>query len=177
MERLIDDSSSTARLKSIKDEPEKMSFLRARAIGVLVSEVADCFIQHEEQLVKGIFAKELLAVITPNKRDVVKLIKRIDREKVYTAREVIEVEVPGFNVLGGLLDAFVVASEDVAKNGKKALPKNSILMKLIPDQFLGSGRIPHATPYQRLLNVTDFICGMTDSYAVALYKQISGLSL
>lgn len=177
LERLINDSRVAARLKSIKDEQEQMSFLRARAIGVLVSEVADCFMRHEAKLVKGVFEKELLAVITPDKRDVVGLIKRIDREKVYAAREVIEVEIPGFNVLGGLLDAFVVASEDVAKQGKKALPKSSILVKLIPDQFLDSGRIPYASPYQRLLNVTDFICGMTDSYAVALYKQISGLSL
>ncbi len=151
--------------------------MRARAIGVLVAEVADCFMRHEDKLMKGVFHKELLAEITSDKRDVVELIKRIDREKVYAAREVIEVEVPGFNVLGGLLDAFVVASEDVAKHGKKALPKNSILVKLIPDQFLGRRRVPHDSPYQRLLSVTDFICGMTDSYAVALYKQISGLSL
>lgn len=175
--RLINDPRSMTRLKSIKDEQEQMSFLRARAIGVLVSEVADCFMQHEVKLVKGVFEKELLAVITADKRDIVKLIKRVDRNKVYAAREVIEVEVPGFKVLGGLLDAFVVASEDVAINGKKALSKNAILVKLIPDQFLDSGRIPHARPYQRLLSVTDFICGMTDSYAVALYKQISGLSL
>jgi dGTPase len=133
--------------------------------------------KHEDKLVKGVFHKELLAEITPDKRDVVESIKRIDREKVYAAREVIEVEIPGFNVLGGLLDAFVVAPEDVSKNRKKPLSKSSILVKLIPDQFLGSRRIPHASPYQRLLNVTDFICGMTDSYAVALYKQISGLSL
>ncbi len=177
LDRLINDSHAAARLKSIKDEQEQMSFLRARAIGVLVSEVADCFMRHETKLVKGVFEQELLAVITPGKRDVVESIKRIDREKVYAAREVIEVEIPGFNVLGGLLDAFVVASEDVAKHDRKALPKSSILVKLIPDQFLDSERVPHASPYQRLLNVTDFICGMTDSYAVALYKQISGLSL
>ena len=142
-----------------------------------MSEVADCFVRHEAKLVKGVFEKELLTVITPNKRDIVESIKRIDRAKVYAAREVIEVEIPGFNVLGGLLDAFVVASEDLAKHGKKASPKSSILVKLIPDQFLDRRRIPHASPYQRLLNMTDFICGMTDSYAVALYKQISGLSL
>ncbi len=175
--RLINDPRLTTRLNPIKDEQEQMSFLRARAIGVLVSEVVDCFMQHEPQLIKGIFKKDLLSVITSNKRKVVESIKRIDRKKVYTAREVIEVEVPGFNVLGGLLDAFVVASEDVAERRKKALPKNSILVKLIPDQFLSHRRIPHDSRYQRLLNVTDFICGMTDSYAVALYKQISGLSL
>ena len=32
-------------------------------------------------------------------------------------------------------------------------------------------------PYPRLLSLTDFIAGMTDSYAVSLYKKITGISL
>lgn len=177
LESLIDDSNVLARLKSFLDKQEKMGFLRAKAIGVLVGEVTDCFMRHEARLIKGDFDEELLAVMPTSKRDVVDAIKRIDRKKIYAAREVIEVEVPGFNVLGGLLEAFVAASQDVAQSGKKALAKSSILMKLIPDQFLGRRRSPHGSEYERLLNVTDFICGMTDTYAVALYKQISGMSL
>ena len=174
---LINDSKILSRLNSISDKQEKMSFLRAKAIGVLIGEATDCFMQHEAKLRKGDFEEELLAAITISKRDVVDAIKSIDREKIYASREVIEVEVPGFNVLGGLLEAFVTASQDVAQNGKKALAKNSILVKLIPDQFFAHRRALHNCQYERLLNVTDFICGMTDTYAVALYKQISGMSL
>lgn len=128
-------------------------------------------------MLSGTFDDDLLSTISDPKKKVVGEIKRIDREKVYAAREVIEIEVPGFNVLGGLLDAFVTASDDVAKNADKASGKSSILLKLLPAQFLRPDRTPHETPYQRLLSVTDFICGMTDTYAVELYKQISGMYL
>jgi dGTPase len=165
------------RLDLISDKQEKLSFLRAKAINALVLEVAEQFMVHEAELLGGTFDEDLLKHIPNPKKDVVSQIKRIDRDNVYAAREVIEIEVPGFNVLGGLLDAFVVASQDVAERSDKASAKNLTLLKLIPGQFLGSGRVPHNTPYERLLGVTDFICGMTDTYAVDLYKQISGMSL
>ena len=171
---LINNADAKARLNSIQDEQDKLSFLRARGIGVLTKQVADCFIGNEEKLLKGEFYRDLLAFIPS--ADIVMKIKQVDMEKVYAATEVIEVEVPGFNVLGGLLDAFITASQDVAKNGKKAQSRNSILVKLIPCQFLKMGEGPHQGDYERLLNVTDFICGMTDTYAVRLYKQISGMA-
>ena len=31
--------------------------------------------------------------------------------------------------------------------------------------------------YKRLLNVTDYVSGMTDSFAVSTYKTITGMSL
>jgi dGTPase len=53
------------------------------------------------------------------------------------------------------------------------LPNN----KLLPKQFLGSGDKPEKDLYSRLLNITDFISGMTDSFAVSLYRKIKGISI
>ena len=33
------------------------------------------------------------------------------------------------------------------------------------------------TPYQRVLAVTDYVSGMTDSFAVNLYQRLSGIKL
>jgi dGTPase len=52
-----------------------------------------------------------------------------------------------------------------------------MIIRLIPEQFLGDGRAPAADPYTRLLRLTDFVAGMTDSFAVSLYKKITGISL
>ena len=52
-----------------------------------------------------------------------------------------------------------------------------MLANLIPQQFIGANRLPSADRYQRLLGITDFVAGMTDSYAVSLYKKITGISL
>ena len=32
-------------------------------------------------------------------------------------------------------------------------------------------------PYARLLSVMDFISGMTDSYAVSIYRKLKGITL
>lgn len=177
LQEVIEDATVLQKLDSIHDKQGKIGFLRAKAINTLVCEVSEQFMVREADLRSGAFDEDLLKYISNSKRDVVSKIKRVDRDNVYTAREVIEIEVPGFNVLGGLLDAFVWASQDVAENFDNASAKSLILLKLIPGQFLGQGRKPHSKPYERLLSVTDFICGMTDTYAVELYKKISGMSL
>lgn len=89
----------------------------------------------------------------------------------------LEIEAAGFQVLGGLLDAFLTAVNDIAKKGeKKASAKSQTLFYLLPQQF----RVMEGEPedlYLRTLKVTDFISGMTDSFAVSLYKQLTGISL
>jgi dGTPase len=175
--QLIGDSSVMKKADELKNRESTLSYLRAKAIGTLVGKVADRFLAIEDQLLKGTVHEELLNQIAAPQREIIAQIKQIDREQVYTASEVIEVEVPGYEALTGLLDAFVTASEGVAAKGNKASLKDSNLLRLVPDQFFDSKRMPHPSLYQRLLSVTDFICGMTDSYAVFLYKQISGISL
>jgi dGTPase len=51
------------------------------------------------------------------------------------------------------------------------------MLQLVPKQFLGADRLPSAEPYLRLLKMIDFVSGMTDSYAVSLYKKVRGISL
>ena len=86
-------------------------------------------------------------------------------------------EAAGFEVLGGLLEAFVTTVNDIAVRGGQASPKSRMLIHLVPEQFLGPGRVPHVDLYRRVLAVTDFVSGMTDSYAVALFKKLTGMSL
>jgi dGTPase len=52
-----------------------------------------------------------------------------------------------------------------------------MLAHLVPRQFKGEVGAPSPSLYTRLLQLTDFIAGMTDSYAVALYKKVTGISL
>jgi dGTPase len=59
----------------------------------------------------------------------------------------------------------------------QATAKSCMTTRLIPEQFVGPNRVPFSNAYTRLLRLTDYISGMTDSYAVSLYKQITGISL
>jgi len=102
-------------------------------------------------------------------------IKDISVNKIYSYRSVVEREIEGYEVLGGLLDAFINAANEAAEG--TASFKNTNLLKLIPKQFLQNKGRPNDDLYIRLLKITDFVSGMTDSYAVSLFRKIKGISL
>jgi len=109
--------------------------------------------------------------------ELVKQMKSISGKKAYCARNVLEIEAAGFQVLGDLVKYFIVSANDVAINGESASERSKKLLQLIPPQFLGENRNPDNDLYSRIIKITDFVSGMTDSYAVSLYKKISGISL
>ena len=75
---------------------------------------------------------------------------------------------------GQLLDPTIRVVHGTYPN---ASSRSRMLIYLIPEQFVGLGRVPAADPYRRALAITDFVSGMTDSYAVALFKKLTGMSL
>jgi dGTPase len=130
---------------------------------------------HEEDILAGDFSAELIDLIPCS--EALQALQQRAMDKVYVAPEVLEVGVAGFEVLAGLLQAFVAAVSDIAESGPQASGKSAMLVRLIPQQFTGSLRLPDAGLYRLVLGVTDFVAGMTDSYAVSLYKKITGISL
>jgi dGTPase len=80
-------------------------------------------------------------------------------------------------LLAAALERFIQVVDDVAEKGEQATPHSRMLIRLIPEQFIGPQRVPVEDAYLRLLLLTDFVSGMTDSYAVSLYKKVTGISL
>ncbi len=156
---------------SITEEEDKISCLRAKVIKALIIQVAELFKAHEKEILAGSFDSSLTSIV--GCKDSLKAIDDLSQEKIYMAREVLEVEIPGYDVLGGLLEAFVPAVENtIAEN---ATARNRGIYRLLPKAIQHKLRMEEK--YDRLLRVTDFVSGMTDSYAVYLYKQIKGISL
>lgn len=162
------------RLAGIGEPKRQVEYLRATAIGSLVAAAAKAFLAHEEAILHGEFDEELVAHIP--QADALEAIKRFAVEHIYTARPVLEIEAAGFEVLGGLLETFVGAAEEVATAARPSA-RSRTLLQLVPAQFLGLDRSPSRDPYQRLLGITDFIAGMTDRYAVSTFKKVRGISL
>ena len=154
---------------------EKIEYLRAKAIGAIIEQVHQCFMTHEGTILAGGFTEELLDAIPA--ADAMRALKECGEARVYVSKPVVEVEAAGFEVLGGLLEAFVNTVNDVARRGSNASSKSRMLIHLIPEQFAGPGRQPFEDCYRRILAITDFVSGMTDSYAVTLFKKLTGISL
>ena len=101
----------------------------------------------------------------------------VAQEEIYCAPEVVEIETAGFQVICELLEKFIQILDDIAEHGLSASPRSQMMVRLIPEQFIGVNRQPLDNSYTRLLRLTDFVSGMTDSYAVSLYKKVTGISL
>ncbi|EGV51523.1 dGTP triphosphohydrolase [Candidatus Endoriftia persephone] len=163
------------RLNGIIGDKEKIEFLRAKVINQTIIECKACFLDNEADILAGRFDQPLMSHI-PHQQEMNQLIE-VAREKLYCAREVVEIETAGFQVISELLERFVRVLDDVAVRGERASPRSLMMIRLIPEQFIGLGRRPVADDYARLLKLTDFVAGMTDSYAVSLYKKVTGISL
>ncbi len=156
-----------------RDENDKIGYLRAKSINQLVDELATAFLDNEEEILEGKLEKDLISVIKKNKQ--LELIKTISINKIYSYRSVVEREIAGYEVLGGLLDTFINAANDASL---EKIPQKSIkILRLLPSQFLGEHKKADDDIYMRLLKITDFVSGMTDSYAVSLFRKIKGISL
>ena len=153
-----------------RDEKEKIGYLRAKAISDLVNELAMAFLDEESNILSGKLEEDLLSIIPKSKQ--LNLIKNISVEKIYCSRIVVEREVAGYEVLGGLLDTFIQAyNEDLDNIFSK---RNLAIINLLPKRIITER---DDDIYNRLLRILDFISGMTDSFAVSLFRNIKGISL
>ena len=153
-----------------KDEKDRIGYLRAVAINELVNELGKVFLDEEKNILSGKFQSDLISEIKRSKA--LMRIKDISFDKIYKSRSVVEREVAGYEVLGGLLDTFI-HSYNEAYIGKISAKHKSVFA-LLP------GRITEEIPdelYLRLLRIIDFVSGMTDSFAVSLFRKIKGISL
>ena len=65
-----------------------------------------------------------------------------------------------------------------ADKGVNASPYSRRMIRLIPDmsRYMDS-ELWLTRPYVRIITVLDYLTGMSDSYAVSLYKKLKGISL
>jgi dGTPase len=154
----------------------ELSRLRASAVHSMTMACAKVFEDNLEAIEDGTFDTALIAA-TKFAADH-KALKRFEQENVYTDKRALQIEYAGYETLGGLLTAFC----DAALAGEQPTRKQEKLLRLLPDDSFDRPGIPKndrlaLTTYQRVLAMTDFVSGMTDTYAVELYQRLSGIQL
>ena len=154
------------KIPQIPDEGKKLSLLRAMLINLLTQKCTDAFLSHEKELLNGQLNKSLIDLIDEHSIGVLKQIDRFSFEKIYNHSSVIEKELAGYHVINGLLEDFIGAIRftDAARSQK--------ILKLIPEEYQFSIT---DNSYQNFLQIVDFISGMTDVYAMDLFRKIRGI--
>jgi len=164
--KLCNDPNLPARLTDIEDDDAKISLLRAKAINILIMTCSELFYKEQESILNGDFNYSLIDRIDEPYRSAMKEIEAISIKKIYNYSSVVQIEVAGYKVMGGLLEEFIPA---YLNNNSHYSRK---LVDLIPKQFITK----NTDEYSKIQTVLDFISGMTDLYAVELFRKIKGIS-
>ncbi len=176
---IVSDPAAWTKAGAISTDEKRVEYLRARTIDALVGEAAEAFAAREQAMLEGGFDQELIAVI-PHAQ-ALEAFRALARDRVYHSAVVLNLQSPGAAILGELLDAFVGAVEAAAGGAVEAAasgafaPGARALLEFLPGQFLSADGRPAAELYARVLAITDFISGMTDSYAVAVAAKVRAL--
>lgn len=156
-------------LEAIKGASQKVQYIRARWIGLMVDKCAAAFMNNEDAILAGTYNTSLLEDIHPRFTTLIKNVNIFSLEKIYKHKNVVEVELAGFNVIGTLLEAFIEAL--VYENNLKS----EKLLQLIDPLYTIDRN--NQSLYQNILSIVDFISGMTDNFAIDLYRKIKGIEI
>ena len=157
------------RFTAMQSKSDRLAYLRAKAIGQLVHETVDIFWQQECALLDGSQETPLLENIPSY--PALAALRQFARDHIYISRPVVEVQIAGHRILTGLMDTFCQSLLNL--HLQRDSRRDHMILALLPARY----RRYNASLYQRLLSVCDYISGMTDSYAVSLYKKLTGISL
>jgi dGTPase len=155
-----------AGLKKIKCDREKAGYLRSKAIYSLTMKTVELFQTHENEFLAGTF-KECLSNHF-KQYDSWKTIRKESMEKLYNNQQVLVKEIAGFEVIPGLLKTFLSASKDPKTT------KHQKILKLLPSEF---NKNFEELQYEAIMDITTYVCGMTDGFAVDTYRKLTGMEI
>ena len=154
-------------LSYVTDINEQIAYLRASVIGHLVDACSNVFIENEVSILNGNFSGSLIKILTDQYKNAYNKCSQFATENIYRSKDVLDVELAGYRIIGFLLDSFIKAVKKPHHSYSK------LLLDRIPEQY----DIESKTLYGKVQSIIDYISGMTDVYALDLYCKLTGIGL
>ena len=151
----------------VTDGNEQIAYLRATVIGILIKECTKVFMENEEAILNGTFEGALIKHISSPLSESYKECSRVAVEKIYRSRDVLDIELAGFHVISTLLELMINAVQSPEK------AYSQLLINRVSSQY----DIKAPTLYGRIQAVLDYLSGMTDVFALDLFRKIKGNGL
>ena len=146
--------------------------------GVLLKCAAFGYTSNYTSIMEGTFTKEIIEVSRANALS--SALGDLAYRYVFTSKTIYKLEISAGAIFEFLLNKFVNAVL-YFDTDKKLSAMDKRLIALISENYMrayksySDGKNEIEKLYMRLLLVTDFICGMTDSYAKRLFQELSGI--
>ena len=157
----------TERLQTLGDLNEQIVYLRSCVINLLESECVKVFVDHESTILQGEFEGSLIDHISPIPHSAYRQCEQVSFDRIYHTRDVMDIEIAGYKVITELLDMMIsaVTNTDLA------------ISRLLINRVSSHYDIKAPTIYGRIMAGLDYISGMTDVYAMDMYRKINGMSI
>jgi len=154
--------------EQLTDVNEMISYLRSKIIGLLIDLCSKIFQKNHDAILEGEFNQPLISMLEGAPNSAMEKCIETGLTRIYRHQSVVEIEITGFKIINSLLSEFIRA----VLNPKDYY--SELLLPFIPEQY----KVPKdAPPYQQIQTVIDFVSGMTDIYALDLFRKINGISL
>lgn len=150
-----------------------------RVQGFLINCATFGFTSNYDKIMNGTYKYDLFYQTFAEK--LMDLLGDLAFREVFTSEQIYRMEVAEAAMIDYLMERFVSA---IVKYDDKGARLNSIdtrMVSFISDNykkayhFQAQGKSEEEKLYLRLLLVTDYICGMTDSYAKRLYQELKAI--
>jgi len=161
--KLVKDTINTEKYYNLPNKKDRLSYLRALAIGTLINEASKIFLENETSILNGEYPFALLdkCKYEAQINDIIK----ISVEKIYRSSQVIEKEIVGYSVIYKLLDVFLTAINNQYESKESNYDK--LIISLSPCLISESKSL-----YDRILTVCNFVASLSDGFALQLYHKI-----
>jgi len=164
--KLVKNKIKTDIYHTLKTTQDRVSYLRALAIGTLINEAASIFMKNEEAIMNGKFETALLDVSQYKAQ--IKDIIDISVKNVYRSKEVISKEIAGYEILNHLLNLYVKMAHNFYQGELSAY--DELLLSTLPETI----RLKDDNLYENLLSVCLYISKLSDTNAMLLHKKLKG---
>jgi len=159
-------SDLQALLEDVTDENEQIVILRSRTISKLIDDCVNVFWEHYDEIMNGEFHSSLTKSLQGASKKALQTVSEVANNKIYNSKEVVEIQIAGHRILSELLQDFITA----VLNDNSLYTKQ--LLRLLPSQLICNDE----NTFKQIMSVVDYISGMTDVYALEIYRKIKGIS-
>ena len=152
---------------ALSTKEDRIGYLRALAIGSLINEAVNIFMENEDAILKGTFN---IGLLDKSQYDAqIKDIIKISIDNIYQSTEVIDKEIAGYGVINTLLNTYATAVNNGFNNTASNYDK--LILKSLPKNINGTS----SSLYKRLSSVCYYVSLLSDSKAILEYKKIKGI--
>lgn len=191
---------NTKKLEALKIPINNFFLFKTTVARRLINHGVESYLKYHDEIVNG--KRIQLFDESSEYNDLLKAFKTISRKKIYRSRDAEDKELAGYKIIYGLLNSFepiLTLSKDQftdllntiesGENKHKNLDVELRLMNRLPDKFVKAYKYSlqnhkfvkdddkQGEWFFRAHLIVDFISGMTDNFALELYKLLHGIKI